>query len=107
MKVYLDDERVAPEGWVQTKSAQETIDAIVRGDVTDLSLDHDLGDPKVVGTGYDVLTWIEERIALLNDAAFVPKNISLHTANPSARIKMELALKSIQRRIDKISYEQT
>lgn len=107
MKVYLDDERKAPEGWVQTYTAQQTIDAILKGGVTDLSLDHDLGDPKIAGTGYDVLTWIEERIALLNDAHFVPQKITLHTANPSARIKMELALKNIQRRIDRISYEQT
>lgn len=107
MKVYLDDERVAPEGWIQTKSAQETIDAISRGGVIELSLDHDLGDPKVVGTGYDVLTWLEEQVALIGDAHFVPQVINIHTANPSARIKMELALKNIRRRIERLDYEQT
>lgn len=39
------------------------------GGVTELSLDHDLGDG-ACGTGYDVIVWIEEAVAL---RGFVPQ----------------------------------
>jgi hypothetical protein len=55
MKVYLDDERVAPEGWYQVRWPEEVIELLESGEVTHLSLDHDLGDDKH-GTGYDERT---------------------------------------------------
>tara|TARA_R110000782_G_scaffold23881_8_gene62037 strand:- start:863 stop:1084 length:222 start_codon:yes stop_codon:yes gene_type:complete len=64
------------------------------GDVTHISLDHDLGlDER--GTGYDVLIWIEDAVAT---KGFVPPAIQIHTANSSARQKMEAAALSILRR---------
>ena len=59
--------------------------------MSEISLDHDLGDD-VRGTGYDVILWIEEAVAC-ND--FVPPIINIHSANPSARIKMELGMNNI------------
>ncbi len=44
--------------------------------MTELSLDHDLGDD-AHGTGYDVLTWIEEAVAI---RGFHPPRISVHSA---------------------------
>ena len=93
MKVYLDDERIAPEGWIQTRWSDETIELLKSGNVAMLSLDHDLGDDSR-GTGYDVLVWIEEQVVL---NGFVPPITTIHSANPSARIKMSLALDTIQR----------
>lgn len=93
MKVYLDDERVAPAGWVQVRWPEEAIGLLQTGRVTELSLDHDLGDD-ARGTGYDVLLWIEEQVAC-NE--FVPPAINIHSANPAARQRMEAAVRAIMR----------
>jgi len=63
LKVYLDDERVAPDGWVQVRWPEEAIKLMKECEVTHMSLDHDLGDDQR-GTGYDVLLWIEREAAL-------------------------------------------
>lgn len=94
-RIYLDDERKPPMGWILVKTPKDAINMLKKGNVTDISLDHDLGDDKGIGTGYDVLKWIEEKVYF--DKSFKLPNITIHTANPSARRKMELALKSIQR----------
>ena len=36
MKLYLDDERVAPEGWVQVRWPDEAIKLLLTGTVTHL-----------------------------------------------------------------------
>jgi hypothetical protein len=93
MRVYLDDERPTPEGWVRTYWPQEVIALLEAGGVTELSLDHNLGDDKR-GTGYDVILWLEEAVAL---RGFKPPKVVVHSANASARIKMESGIASIQR----------
>jgi hypothetical protein len=60
-------------------------------------LDHDLGDDEH-GTDYDVLYWIENAGAT---SGFKPPRMTVHSANPSARQKMELAILSIERLIQK------
>jgi hypothetical protein len=94
MKVYLDDERIAPEGWVQVHWPDEVIKLLRTGAVTHLSLDHDLGDDQR-GTGYDVLLWIEQEVALHNFAP--PAEINVHSANPAGRKRMLAAIDSILR----------
>lgn len=94
MKVYLDDERVTPEGWVRAFWPEEVIALLESGQVTDLSLDHDLGDDEH-GTGYRVLLWLEEQVAVHGMAP--PPRIQVHSANSSARLKMEAAILSIKR----------
>lgn len=76
------------------RTAPETIEALRRGDVTELSLDHDLGDAPGVGNGYDVLLWIEEQVVF---HGFSPPRLSVHSANPAARPRMEAAVASIGR----------
>jgi hypothetical protein len=66
------------------------------GEVTEISLDHDLGDDSR-GTGYDVLLWIEEQVAT---SGFTPPSIHIHSANFSARVKMELTVQNILRILD-------
>ena len=44
MKVYLDDERSTPDGWVRVYWPEEAIELLKAGGVTEISLDHDLGD---------------------------------------------------------------
>lgn len=92
MKVYLDDDRQAPEGWVQVFWPEEAIELLKMGVVTELILDHDLGDDDH-GTGYDVLLWIEKAVYTED---FVPPKIKVHSANLSARKKMELGIKNIE-----------
>ena len=78
MRVYWPDEAIA---------------LLESGAVEELSLDHDLGDDER-GTGYDVVLWIEEAVAL---RGFKPPRISVHSANSSARDKMIAGIQSIER----------
>ena len=60
MKIFLDDDderRPTPEGWHRTFTAQETIKLIENGNVTHVSLDHDLG-PIDAGTGRGLKKYI-------------------------------------------------
>ncbi|MGW8177493.1 MAG: cyclic-phosphate processing receiver domain-containing protein, partial [bacterium] len=79
VKVFLDDERPTPDGWIHARWPEDVINHLKNGNVEEISLDHDLADPLVEGqgycssiaerTGYDVLVWIEEQVAL---NGFVP-----------------------------------
>ena len=93
MKVFLDDLRPTPEGWVRAYWPDEAIELLRSGEVEEISLDHDLGDDSR-GTGYDVVLWIEEAVAT---SSFTPPVISVHSANSSARAKMEAGIRSIER----------
>ena len=93
MKVFLDDERETPEGWQRVYWPDEAIELLKSDQVTEISLDHDLGDDER-GTGYDVVTWIEEAVAL---EGFVPPIIRVHSANSSARMKMEAGIRAIEK----------
>jgi hypothetical protein len=96
MKVYLDDRRRPPNGWILVRWPAEAIALLQTGNVTDLSLDHDLGgdDMFETRTGYDVLVWIEKAVALHR---FVPPRITIHSSNPAGRARMNLAVQSIMR----------
>lgn len=93
MKVFLDDERPTPAGWTAARWPDEVIALLETGQVTDVSLDHDLGDD-ARGTGYDVIVWIEEVVAI---RGFVPPRIFVHSANPTARQRMALGIAAIER----------
>lgn len=97
MKLYLDDERPTPDGWVRAYTAPEAIELLKGGKVTHLSLDHDLG-PEEAGTGYDVCLFLEEKIferAFQFDNPFIPPVIKVHSANPVGRQRMEFAIQQI------------
>lgn len=95
MRVYLDDERQTPEGWIRVYWPEEAIELLSTGNVEEISLDHDLGDDEH-GTGYDVVLWIEEAVILRD---FIPPKMTVHSANSSARIKMEAGIASIYRNV--------
>ena len=95
MKLWLDDERPAPDGWVRETHAADAMIQLADRQVTHLSLDHDLG-PESAGTGYDVCRWLEETVA--NDPTFPMPVVTLHTANPVGRQNMQRVLDSIARR---------
>ncbi|MGB0921375.1 MAG: cyclic-phosphate processing receiver domain-containing protein [Alphaproteobacteria bacterium] len=93
MRVFLDDERETPDGWVRVYWPDEAIELLQAGQVTEISLDHDLGDDDR-GTGYDVLLWIENAVAT---QGFWPPKMYVHSANSSARQKMLAAIDAIER----------
>ena len=106
MRIWLDDERPAPPGWRHETSPSAVIGLISMGFVSEISLDHDLGEG-VVGTGYDVLRWLESRVyAAMNHGVpldFELPKISIHTANPVARSRMSQAVTSITRSSSQLS----
>ena len=65
-----------------------------RGPWDVLYLDHDLGDfqNEREYTGYDILCWLEER-----HPEYTPQRIIVITQNPSAREKMNVVVKKLER----------
>jgi hypothetical protein len=92
VRLWLDDVRQPPdESWVWVKTADDAIRVLALGQVAEASLDHDLGvvvDGREA-TGYDVLAWLEARVAI---DGFVPPLLKVHSANPPARRRMEQAI---------------
>lgn len=97
-RIYLDDRRIAPKGWFQARWPEDVIKILKSGTVNEISLDHDLGDDER-GTGYDVITWIEEQV-ISGNLIDIPK-IKIHTSNPSARMKMEAGVRKIKEILNK------
>lgn len=101
MKLWLDDIR-NPEFWITgdyrewtwAKTAAEAMEHINTGKVTEVSLDHDLGDEVDSDgdelNGYAVACHIEY-MAYTNQCRKIKWNI--HSANPVGRHNMEIALK--------------
>lgn len=84
MKIWLDDLRVAPKGYVWCRSVNEAIRTIEEHleEVEELDLDHDLGDfNSDGGDGICLLDWCVEH-------DFKPA-VRLHTANVVGRRNME------------------
>lgn len=93
MRVYLDDERTPPEGWRLVRWPDEAIALLEQSIVDEISLDHDLGDDER-GTGYDVVLWVERAVV---ERGFVPPIMHVHSANSSARVRMEAGIAAIAR----------
>ena len=81
----------------------ETIELLETGDVSELSLDHDLGllERGRELTGYDVVTWIERAVA--TEGFVPPQTIRVHSSNASAAPKMERGIESIRRLAERSS----
>lgn len=101
IKVYLDDLRACPHGWVLAQTYEEVIDLLSTGTVDELSLDHDLsfdhyaGDYSKSKTGYDVALWLEEQLFLNNRVDLIPKKLKVHSANPAGSRRIEQVLNKI------------
>ena len=91
MKIYVDDLRPVPEGYVGCKSVNETIALIGKiekehGVIEVLDLDHDLGDYS--NDGGDAIKLLDY---LVEHERFYP--IKIHTANPVGRANMERVIR--------------
>lgn len=101
MKIYLDDIRDTPNGWIRTYSSDETIKLLEAGGVEEISLDHDL-DRKFdkmsleelsirpdIDTGMKVVNWI------LKNPDKLPKKWACHSARQICRDRMSELLNTI------------
>lgn len=92
MKIYVDDLRIAPTGYVAALSVNQCKDIIEKAEKNNdiieiIDLDHDLGDYAYDGgDAIKILYWLIER------ETFYP--IAIHTANPVGRENMQ---KTIER----------
>lgn len=91
MKLYVDDMRQPPDGWIICRSVRLAKGLLTMGYVNELSLDHDMGDGKP--TGYDLLCWIEDETA--NKEDFWPPALHVHSANPVGCARMQQAIARI------------
>lgn len=99
VNIYLDDLRDTPDSFIRTYTPSETITLLGQfKHVGILSLDHDLGDDRGIGTGYDVVNWVEEQV-FTNDSYIAPRQIMIHSDNSSGAFKMKLGLQNISRKI--------
>lgn len=86
MKIWLDDLRPAPQGYVHCSSVNKAIRMIEIHETTEsielIDCDHDLGDYAYDGgDGIKLLDWLLERGTLYP--------IRLHTMNPVGRDNMQ------------------
>jgi len=82
MKIWLDDLRPAPKGWLWCKSVTEAQIALRSGAVENLSLDHDLGNQDD-GDGIKLVLWLCEA------EKFWPRSRpTVHSRNPVGRENM-------------------
>ena len=95
MKIWLDDLRREPDGWERTFNARTTIRLLKTGDVEEISLDHDLGNEEIVGTGYDVVKFLE-REAFHGRFWIDPDKIKIHSANIVGSKNMQRGIDSIK-----------
>ena len=92
MKIWLDDVRPAPDGYLLCKSVNEAKRAIEQAEaageeIEELNCDHDLGDyAPDGGDGIKLIDWLCER------ETYYP--VQLHTMNPVGRDNM---LRTIRR----------
>ncbi len=91
MKLYLDDERKTPAGWMRAYTVQEAIKYLESGEVTEISLDHDLGTEE---DGHDVALWVEVHA---DDGSLPRLKWNVHSANPAGASRMRAALESADR----------
>jgi hypothetical protein len=80
VSLWLDDLRPVPDGSKWAKTVDEAISLMEAGNVTEVSLDHDLGEG--VDEGYRLVLWMAE-----NDT-WPSETISVHSSNPPGAERM-------------------
>lgn len=92
MKVWLDDTRRAPKGWVLCQTPWDFRELVKRfsPSITHMSFDHDLGSG--CENGHDVAKMVEE-MAFTNPSSLHPDIIFyVHSANPMGARQIQSAL---------------
>lgn len=99
LKVWLDDWRPAPDGWVWKKSVEEVKSLLHSGSVSALHLDHDLGGGRAVydytvESGSDLVKW------MVDNRSFPGRGIIIHSINPVGREFMYRTLLDAVKRLN-------
>lgn len=94
MKLWVDDIRPAPKGWVWAKTINDIVKYMYTNfkDVKIISLDHDLGYDDV--TGYTIACSIEQ---LVRDGKIKQIVMRSHSANPVGAQKIRATAEAIKR----------
>ena len=112
MRIYVDDQRRAPEGWHLCQTINDAIRAIAMygEQIEEISLDHDIGHEKMCedmvyrsyscDETFEAVAWyIKSYYGFKNDvnhnmmpSPFKIPKITIHTANPAARERMRAIL---------------
>lgn len=100
IKLYLDDERETPEGWLRVWGINQAKIMLETRLVSHLSVDNDLGssDPKT--EGFNLLNWLEEKV--YEDPTFPIPIITVHSAN-AGRVP---SMKQTAAKLEKLRQEQ-
>lgn len=90
MKLWIDDTRIKPDDYdLWAKTAEEAIEALLRGGITFISFDHDLG--LLEENGYSVAAWIEKKV--YSDIEFVLPEWTIHSSNVPGSLNIDAAMR--------------
>ncbi len=78
-KLFVDDVRACPTGWVLARDYSEACRYLATNNCDMISLDHDLGNNSK--TGLDIVNFMV-------DNGFYPTKVTLHTMNPVGKKNM-------------------
>lgn len=92
LKLFVDDYRPAPQGWVQAKTVTEAIRMIMTypRDIETISLDHDIENSAetFMAVAHFLVMFLKDRKSI---TTVLPK-INIHTGNPDAGDRMAAIL---------------
>ena len=94
INIYLEDKREAPGCFIQTSTAPETINLLIKhkGNIGIVSLDNDLGEG--LEEGRKVIDWIDEQFH--TDPDFIlPDAIDVHSGNGPAAVYMKKVIRKL------------
>ena len=91
-KIYLDDLRVIPEGFIGLRSFEEFVSHITNNGLPDfISFDHDLG---LQESGYDCAKWLVNHC--LDHKVKLP-DFAVHSQNPVGKKNIESLLNNFRK----------
>ncbi len=93
MKLYVDDQRAPPPDWVCARTVDDAIQYLAKGNVTEMSLDYDLGGHD--STGLDVLAWLESAVSA---GRITLPAITAHSGSILGRRRLENHIEWLTRR---------
>jgi hypothetical protein len=86
VKLWVDDLRTPPDAtWTWATTAPEAVNLLRSGDVTAMSLDHDLGDD---GDTKMIVYWLAHELHI-GGADYWPDEVRCHSQNPVGRTWVE------------------
>lgn len=108
MNLFVDDQRIPPEGWELTRTITESIRILASEKIKYLSLDHDIQwVPSHKGTYARAMSAESfepvARFVVLLRKADQPEIIFIHTANPNGGSNLTRILSSTASKIIRIS----